>query len=141
MVTTKFSIGQLAKKARCKVETVHYYEKSGIMPKPPRTEGGHRIYSLTHAKRLNFIRRSRELGFSIEQIKELLTLIDEPGHHCGEVKAMALLQSRDIQQKIKDLQQLQAGLNDMVRNCKGADYSVEDCPIIEALYVESRDGN
>ena len=138
MITTEFSIGQLAKQAKCKVETVHYYEKSGIMPEPPRTEGGHRVYALTHVKRLNFIRRCRKLGFSIEQIKELLKLIDEPGHYCGEVKAMAMLQSRDIQQKIDDLQRLQVGLNEMVRHCKGADYSIEDCPIIEALYVEGQ---
>ena len=138
MIKTEFSIGQLAKQAKCKVETVHYYEKSGIMPEPPRTEGGHRVYALTHVKRLNFIRRCRELGFSIEQIKELLKLIDEPGHYCGEVKAMAMLQSRDIQQKIDDLQRLQVGLNEMVRHCKGADYSIEDCPIVEALYVEGQ---
>ncbi len=133
---TEFSIGQIAKKAKCKVETVHYYEKSGLMPEPPRTEGGHRIYALSHIKRLNFIRRCRELGFSIEQVKELLQLIDEPGHHCGEVKAIALLQARDIQQKIVDLKRLQSGLNEMVRQCKGADYAIVDCPIIEALYVE-----
>lgn len=138
MITTEFSIGQLAKQAKCKVETVHYYEKSGVMPEPPRTEGGHRVYALTHVKRLNFIRRCRELGFSIEKIKELLKLIDEPGHYCGEVKAMAILQSRDIQQKIEDLQRLQVGLNEMVRHCKGADYSIEDCPIVEALYVEGQ---
>lgn len=137
MNTPEFSIGQLAKRAKCKVETVHYYEKSGVMPEPPRTEGGHRMYALTHIKRLNFIRRCRELGFTIGQIKELLKLIDEPGHHCGEVKAMAMLQSREIQTKIGDLQRLQIGLNKMVRHCKGADYSIDECPIIEALYVET----
>jgi MerR family mercuric resistance operon transcriptional regulator len=134
----QFSIGQLAKKARCKVETVHYYEKSGLMPEPPRTEGGHRIYALSHIKRLNFIRRSRELGFSIRQIKELLTFIDEPNHYCGEVKAMAMLQAREVQQKINDLQRLKMALNDMVSKCKGADYSINDCPIIDALYIEDQ---
>jgi len=141
MTTVAFSIGQLATKAKCKVETVHYYEKSRLMPEPPRTEGGHRIYSLSHVKRLNFIRRCRELGFSIKQIKEMLKLIDEPGHNCGEMKAMAMHQSRDIQQKIDDLQRLNAGLNDMVRHCKGANDSIEDCPIVEALYVNSQDCN
>ena len=72
MERTLFSIGQLAKRAKCKVETVHYYEKTGLMPDPPRTEGGHRLYDLKHIKRLCFIRRCRELGFSIAQIKELL---------------------------------------------------------------------
>ncbi len=97
MKMTEFSTGQLAKKAKCKVETVHYYEKSGLMPEPPRTEGGHIIYALSHIKRLNFIRRCRELGFSIEQIKELLKLIDEPGHHCGEVKGLAIAKGLTIQ--------------------------------------------
>ena len=132
-----FSIGKLAKQANCKVETVHYYEKTGLMPEPPRTEGGHRVYALEHAKRLNFIRRSRELGFSIEQIKELLRFIDEPDHYCGEVKAMAMQQARVVQQKINDLERLKTGLNQMVAQCKGQGYSVEDCPIIDALYTEN----
>ncbi len=130
-----FGIGQLAKKANCKVETVHYYEKTGIMPEPPRTEGGHRIYTLQHVKRLNFIRRTRELGFSIEQIKNLLKFIDEPNHYCGEVKAMAMLHAREVQQKIDDLQRLKSALNSMVSQCKGEGFSIDDCPIIDALYV------
>jgi len=135
MNTTPFTIGQLAKQAKCKVETVHYYEKSGLMLEPPRTEGGHRIYALLHIKRLNFIRRCRELGFSIEQVKELLKFIDEPNHYCGEVKAMAMLQAREVQQKIDDLQRLQLALNEMVSRCKAGD-SIDDCPIIDALYVD-----
>jgi len=138
MNTKIFSIGQLAKKTACKVETVHYYEKTGLMPEPPRTEGGHRQYSLPHVKRLNFIRRNRELGFRIEQIKELLRFIDEPNHYCGEIKAMAMLQSREVQQKIDDLERLKAALNQMVTQCKGEDYTIDDCPIIDALYVEPK---
>ena len=136
MTSPLFSIGQLAKQAGCKVETVHYYEKTGLMPKPPRTEGGHRTYALLHVKRLNFIRRSRELGFSIEQIKELLKFIDEPNHYCGEVKALAMLHAREVQQKIDDLERLKSALNKMVSQCKGRQYSIDDCPIIDALYVE-----
>ncbi len=131
-----FSIGQLARRAGCKVETVHYYEKTGLMPEPPRTEGGHRCYALADVKRLNFIRRSRELGFSIEQIRELLRFIDEPDHYCGEIKAMAMQQAREVQKKIDDLERLKDGLNRMVAQCKGEGYSMDDCPIIEALYVE-----
>jgi len=131
-----YSIGQLAQKANCKVETVHYYEKTGLMPEPPRTEGGHRSYDIRHVKRLNYIRRSRELGFSIEQIKELLKFIDEPDHYCGEIKAMAMLQAREVQQKINDLEKLKIALNDMVRQCKGNNLSIDNCPIIDALYVE-----
>ena len=132
----KYSIGQLAKKTACKVETVHYYEKVGLMPEPPRTEGGHRIYSLPHVKRLNFIRRSRDLGFRIEQVKELLKFIDEPNHYCGEVKAMAMQQARVVQEKIDDLQRLKSALNEMVTHCTSGDKPVDDCPIVDALFTE-----
>ncbi|MDQ7075326.1 MAG: helix-turn-helix domain-containing protein [Gammaproteobacteria bacterium] len=136
MSEKKFSIGQLAKKVGCKVETVHYYEKAALLPEPPRTEGGHRIYALADVKRLHFIRRCRELGFRIEQIRELLKFIDEPGHYCGEVKAMAMVQAREVQQKIEDLKRLQGALNDMVGQCKGSVYTIDNCPIIDALYLE-----
>ena len=127
-------IGEVAKKGGIGVETVRYYEKTALMPDPPRTEGGHRIYSLELLKRLTFIRRSRELGFSIDQISELLLFVDEPGHSCGEVKGMALLHARAIQSKIDDLNRLQMALNEMAAHCKGGRYKVEDCPIIDALF-------
>ena len=136
MKSRHFSIGLLAERADCKVETVHYYEKTGLMPEPPRSEGSHRVYALSDVKRLIFIRRSRELGFNIAQIKELLKFIDEPGHYCGEVKAMAQLQARAVQQKIDDLERLKSALDTMVSQCKGSRFSIDDCPIIDALYVE-----
>ncbi|MCJ8319479.1 MAG: helix-turn-helix domain-containing protein [Colwellia sp.] len=132
----KYSIGQLAKKSGCKVETVHYYEKIGLMPAPPRTEGGHRVFSLTHVKRLTFIRRSRELGFKIEQIKDLLKFIDEPNHYCGEVRAMAMQQARAVQEKIDDLQRLHSALNEMVNQCKESNNSIDDCPIVDSLFTK-----
>lgn len=136
MNSQQFSIGQLATQAGCKVETVHYYEKTGLMPDPPRTEGGHRIYTFSNIKRLNFIRRSRELGFSIKQIKELLKFIDEPDHYCGEVKTMAVVHTQAIQQKIDDLERLKQALNKMLSQCKGSENPIDDCPIIDALYVK-----
>ena len=136
MNSVKYSIGQLAKESGCKVETVHYYEKIGLMPEPPRTEGGHRVFALSHVKRLNFIRRSRELGFKIEQIKDLLKFIDEPNHYCGEVRAIAMLQARAVQEKIDDLQRLQLALNEMVIKCKGSNNSIDDCPIVDALFTK-----
>lgn len=141
MPVTRFSVGQLAQRAGCRAETVHYYEKSGLMPDPPRSEGGHRIYALSHVKRLNFIRRSRELGFSIEQIKGLLKFIDEPDHYCGEIKAMAMQQARTVQKKIDDLERLKEALVKMASQCKGGRYAIEDCPIVDALYVEEAIGH
>ena len=140
MNDVKYSIGQLAKESGCKVETVHYYEKIGLMPEPPRTEGGHRVFALSHVKRLNFIRRSRELGFKIEQIKDLLKFIDEPNHYCGEVRAMAMLQARAVQEKIDDLQRLQMALNEMVIKCKDSNNSIDDCPIVDALFTKKATG-
>ncbi len=131
---SSYTVGDLASACGCTVETVRYYEKTGLMPDPPRTEGGHRIYSLELLKRLFFIRRSRDLGFSIDQVSELLRFIDESGHSCGEVKGMALLHAQAIQSKIDDLKRLQKALNDMAARCKGGRYKVEDCPIIDALF-------
>lgn len=137
---TGFTVGDLATRSGCKVETVRYYEKTGLMPDPPRTEGGHRIYSLEHLKRLFFIRRSRDLGFSIEQVKELLRFVDEPDHTCGEVRGMAMLQARAVQEKIDDLKKLQKALNEMAARCKGGRYTVEDCPIVDALFEGMDEG-
>lgn len=134
-----FSVGELATASGCKVETVRYYEKIGLMPEPPRTTGGHRLYSLNLLKRLTFIRRSRELGFPIEQIRELLRFIDEPGHTCSEVNEMAMLHTRAVQEKIDDLKRLQKALNDMAARCKGKGYALEDCPIIDALFDEGKE--
>lgn len=119
----------------CNTETVHYYEKSGLMSKLPRSAGGHRLYDLEHAKRLKFIRRCRELGFSLDQIRTLLSFIDEPDHTCGEVKAVAIKQSIEVQAKIDDLTHLKQALNTMVNQCKGTNYPVDKCPIIDALYA------
>ena len=134
---TTYTVGDLATACGCKAETVRYYEKTGLMPDPPRTEGGHRIYSINLLKRLVFIRRSRDLGFSIEQVGELLRFVDEPGHSCGEVKAMAMLQARAVQEKMKDLKRLQKALNEMAARCKGGSYQVEECPIIDALFDDT----
>ncbi len=131
---TGFTVGDLATQSGCTVETVRYYEKTGLMPDPPRTEGGHRIYSLDHLKRLFFIHRSRELGFTIEEVKELLRFVDEPAHTCGEVGDMAMLQARAVQEKIKDLKRLQKALDEMAALCKGGRYKIDDCPIVDALF-------
>lgn len=137
MKTATLFIGQLAQQAKCKVETVHYYEKIKLMPAPPRSNGGHRIYSLSHVKRLNFIRRSRELGFSIQQIQALLKLMDEPNHCCGEVKKVAMQHATKVQQKIDDLIRLKSAIDNIVNRCTENDSSIEYCPIIDALYVEN----
>ena len=131
-----FSIGQLAEKAGCSVETIHFYEKKGLMPAVPRSAGGHRLFRQQDLKRLQFIRHSRQLGFSTKQIGELLRFIDEPGHYCGEVKAMAMRQAKAVQEKLDDLKRLQNALFEMANRCQGGHYSIDNCPIIDALHSE-----
>ncbi|HED13034.1 MAG TPA: MerR family transcriptional regulator [Gammaproteobacteria bacterium] len=125
------TIGALSKRTGVKIETIRYYEHIGIMPNPPRTEGGQRIYSESHTKRLTFICRSRELGFSIDEIRSLLKLVDGGEITCGEVLDKTLGHIEDIQKKIADLQRMERVLQEMASKCSGND--VPECPILEAL--------
>lgn len=124
-------IGQLSKQTGCKIETIRYYEQQGLMPDPPRTDGGHRLYTVAMAGRLRFIRRSRELGFSMAEIRDLLSLVDGEQVSCDRVKYIAENHLRDIRTKIADLRKMQRTLSDLASRCSGQD--VPDCPIIEVL--------
>lgn len=125
------SIGELAKQTGCKIETIRYYEKIGMMPKPSRSSGGHRIYVLEHVKRLLFIRRGRELGFSLQSIRDLLKLADRKTTSCKKVKDITSAHLEEVQGKITDLQSLEKVLGELVKRCKGR--TIPDCPIIESL--------
>jgi len=128
-------IGALSRRTGCNIETIRYYEKVALLPPPPRTQGGHRSYDGTHAERLIFIRRSRELGFSIDDIRALLALVDGGDYTCAEIKALTSAHLTEVRRKISDLHRLAATLAEMVAACdRGA---VPDCPVIEAL---SRNG-
>jgi len=129
------TVGALARGAGCNVETVRYYEKAGLMPEPARSPGGHRLYARSHLRRLRFIRRGRELGFSVDQVRSLLRLVDEPDHTCGEVRAFALSQASEVRRRIEDLERLRGALESLAEQCHGGRYSVDDCPIIEALFA------
>jgi len=129
----EFTIGELSKRAQVIVETIRYYEKIGLMPDPPRSSGGYRMYSDAHLQRLTFIRRSRELGFSQPEVRKLLTLVDEHKYTCDEVREMTEKQLRTVQSKIRDLQNLEQALGNMVRECKGGD--IPECSIIDILSV------
>ena len=131
MGATHFPIGALSTETGVNIESIRYYEKIGLMPAPPRTQGRQRVYDSAHLKRLTFIRRSRELGFSLDQIRELLGLA--PGHEltCAEVKAMTEEHVTEIRQKVKDLKKLERVLTDLAARCSGD--AVPDCPILDAL--------
>jgi MerR family mercuric resistance operon transcriptional regulator len=86
--------GALAARTGCNIETIRYYERVGLLPPPPRSAGGHRLYGEDLVRRLNFVRRSRDLGLSIEEIRELLRLVDGATYTCGEVEQLARDQAR-----------------------------------------------
>ncbi len=126
------SIGPLSRRTGCKIETIRYYERIGLMPVPPRTAGGHRSYGNDHERRLKFIRRCRELGFSIDEIRVLLGLVDGGDYTCGEVKSVTDRHLEQLRQKITDLRKLERTLKTIGAACDGG--RVPDCPIIDALY-------
>ena len=112
-------IGELSKRTNCKIETIRFYEHQGMLPEPPRTGGGHRLYDEEMAGRLLFIRRSRELGFSMDEVRQLLSLVDGKQISCERVKAIADEHLRDIRTKIADLRKMQRTLTDIAGRCSG----------------------
>ena len=129
---SEFPIGVLASESGVHIETIRYYEKIGIMPKSPRSAGGHRLYSAEHVKRLMFVRRGRELGFTLEELRGLLRLVDGHAYTCAEVRALTLDHVADIRRKISDLKRLERVISDVASRCSGK--RVPDCPIIDALF-------
>ena len=127
------TIGTLSKMSGCNIETIRYYERIGLLPAPPRTEGGHRMYGEAHIKRLTFVRRSRELGFTIQEVRELLSLVDGKRYTCDEVQALTLDHLADVKQKMADLRRLERVLKNMAAQCSGG--KVPECPIIDALFA------
>ncbi|WP_394891760.1 helix-turn-helix domain-containing protein [Mesorhizobium sp. AaZ16] len=126
----EFGIGDLSQRTGVNIETVRYYEKIGLLPQPPRTEGGHRIYSHPHLKRLVFIRRSRELGFTLDEIRNLLGMV-EGGYTCGQIQEAALAHLKTIRRKIADLRRMERTLADTAAHCEGG--TAPDCPIVDVL--------
>lgn len=124
--------GQLAKQAQVNVETVRYYERRGLIPEPPRRESGYRMYSQDTAARIEFIKRAKELGFSLKEVSELLSLRAGPATTCEDVKKRAEAKVADIEEKIRDLQRMKSALAKLIAACEGRGPTSE-CPILEAL--------
>ena len=126
------TIGDLAGRTGCRPETVRYYERAGLMPDPARSPGGHRLYTVTHLKRLHFIRRCRDLGIGLARTRQLLALVDSGEGTCDEVRLIAEDHLEAIRGKIADLRRMERVMKDMVATC--ATGAVPDCPVIDALY-------
>ncbi len=128
-----FTVGALADKVGINIETVRYYEKIGLMPKPKRKESRYRFYDENNFARLKFIIRTKELGFTLNEIKELLDLRIESKATCGDIKKIAGHKIEDIEQKIKDLQNIKKVLTKLIHQCVNEELSSEECPILEAI--------
>ncbi len=126
-------IGQLAKRAGVGIDTVRYYERDGLLSPAARLESGYRRYGDTELKRLHFIRRAKALGFSLDDIRSLLTLSEE--HDVAQVKRAAEGKLADIDQRIAELERIRAGLHTLIAACPGHGRA-ETCPILNALTLE-----
>jgi MerR family transcriptional regulator, mercuric resistance operon regulatory protein len=125
------AIGELSRRTGVNIETVRYYERIGLLRIPARA-GRYRRYRPDDERRLNFVRRSRDLGFSLDQVRTLLHLADRRGRSCGKARELALAHLEQVRRKAADLTRLEGVLSTMVARC--ADGSLPDCPLIEALF-------
>ncbi|OCW57263.1 MerR family transcriptional regulator [Hoeflea olei] len=125
-----FSIGELSRRTGVKIPTIRYYEQMGLIAAPDRTEGNQRRYSKDGLKRLSFIRHSRELGFSIDEIRELLDLSAHPEQPCNDAHQMAARRLADVQRRISRLQRLEREL-ERISACDA--HTIADCAVIETL--------
>ncbi|CAM4296836.1 Mercuric resistance operon regulatory protein [Comamonas aquatilis] len=125
------TIGDLAKSTQTKTVTIRYYEQIGLLPASKRNEAGYRIYDEADRDRLLFVRRSRYLGFSLDDIRELLGLADQRDASCASVDAKVAQQLEQVKGRIRDLQALETELNRLLSCCHGG--VIEQCRIIESL--------
>ncbi len=127
--------GKLAKQTGCNIETIRYYEKVNLLPEPPRSASGYRLYDENHLRILKFIQRAKTLGFSTDRIRGLLELSDAGARHTrSEVKTLTEEHIMGISDKIKDLQKLKKRLNQISSHCDGSSKSADSCPILISLF-------
>lgn len=125
------TIGKLAVATGVHLETIRYYERIGLMPRPQRTGGGYRSYDVEHVRRLSFIRRARDLGFGIREIETLLALAEPSRVSCADVQALTVAHLAEVRAKIADLRRLEAILARAVEQCSGT--SAPACPVVGML--------
>jgi MerR family mercuric resistance operon transcriptional regulator len=126
------SIGELSRRTRVNIETIRYYERIEMLPPPPRTTSGRRVYGPAETRTLAFIRRARELGFTLGEIRALLALSGEGGSEsCAEVRELAAAHLAEIRGKIADLKAMERVLTDAVERCDAGE--APGCPVLDAL--------
>ncbi len=134
VVSTNLTIGQLAKAAGVNVQTVRFYEREGILKPQTRLQSGYRVYNEDSLKRLYFIRQAKDLGFSLEEIRSLLSLRVRSANQCDQVRSRAEKKLNDVQQKIRHLKNLERTLKGLISDCQSRVVS-DCCPIIEKMEV------
>jgi DNA-binding transcriptional MerR regulator len=131
MARDALTIGDLGKATNTKVETVRYYERIGLMPAPKRSASNYRKYGVGHVERLGFIRRSRALGFNLDQVRDLLSLADDRDRSCEAIDEIARAHLAEIDRKLTDLKALRHELDALLRQCRHG--VIAECRIIKAL--------
>lgn len=126
------TIGQLAKQAAVGIETVRFYERKELLEKPERNVSGYRQYSLEAVSRIRFIKRAQEVGFSLAEIKGLLSLRLDSSKKCEDVKAHALAKINEVEGKIEDLNRMKNALRDLTTACENS-REIDQCPILKAF--------
>ncbi|GJE02706.1 MerR family transcriptional regulator [Methylobacterium isbiliense] len=126
-----FHIGELSRRAGVHIETIRYYELIKMLPPPPRSEGGRRVYGAEHAQTLTFIRRGRELGFTLNEIRALIALGNSSFACCCDVREIAAKHLDDVRAKIADLKKLERLLSQTIGRCEGG--TAPECPVLEIL--------
>ena len=126
------TIGKVADRGGVNVQTIRYYERRGLLPKPARTASGYRKYSDEAIRRLRFIRQAQALGFSLAEIEELLSLRMQPGTTCADIRQRARQKIAAVNNKIEDLRRIKDALTKLAAACRGTGPTSE-CPILEAL--------
>lgn len=126
-------IGDLARRAGVNLQTIHYYERRALLPEPPRTASNYRMYPRDAIRRVRFIKHAQELGFTLEEIKELISLRATPRACCNDVRERAEQKAKQIDEKIRSLKAMRKALASLVAECSNGEDSVSECPILAAL--------
>src|SRR5687768_7323037 len=126
------TIGEVAEQAKVHIETLRYYERQGLVARPPRSLSNYRLYPQDAVRRVQFIKRAQELGFSLKGIKELLSLRAAPEAECGEIRAHAEAKIKDIEEKVSALMAMKSALSKLVTECS-REGPLTECPILESL--------
>lgn len=125
-------IGEVSKRVGIGIETIRFYERMGLIDAPRRTASGYRTYAKDDVKRLDFVKKSKALGFTLNEIRNLLSLRLDPNATCEEVKEATTAKIKDIEERIKDLQKMKKALNKLIKACDGLGPAI-DCPILDSI--------